>query len=58
MFIIEAEYGVDVDKYYWFILAHTYIVIMIAMSITIGLETMYILWVVHACALFEVVGYV
>lgn len=55
-YIYEAEYGVDPDKYYWFILAHSYIMTIVLVKMVSQAVTIYILLVEHACALFEVVG--
>lgn len=53
---IHAEYGVDLDEHYWLIITHQCIVAVEAAGVLIALETIYILWIVHACALFEIVG--
>lgn len=53
--IFHTDYGVDKDRYYWFIFAHECIVTMVGLSVVIALETVYFTWAVHACALFEVV---
>lgn len=53
--MINVEYGVDADKYYWLILGHQYIVTLVVIGMLIAMETMYFLWTVHACSLFEVV---
>lgn len=55
-YMFETEYGVDPDKYYWFICAHSYFTTVVAVNILIGAEAMYLLLVLHACGLFELVG--
>lgn len=54
-YIFEAEYGVDSDKYYWLITAHALIVAIATVNMLVAFETVYVLMIVHACALFEVV---
>lgn len=55
-YFFKAEYGVDPDKYYWFILAHGYVAMTVLITSFLGIESMYIMFVVHACTLFEIVG--
>lgn len=53
-YLFAAEYGVDSDKYYWLIVGHAYIVAIVAVNMIVSFETVYVMFVVHACALFEV----
>lgn len=52
----HVNYGVDPDKYYWFIFVHGFVVMVVSITIIVALESMYIVLIVHACALFEIVG--
>lgn len=56
VYMFHTEYGVDKDKYYFFVLAHEYIVSMVASVTVVTVIVVYVTWAVHACALFEVVG--
>lgn len=54
--IFHTDSGIDKHKYYWFVLAHEFLVTMVALAVLIAVETAYFTFAVHVCALFEVVG--
>lgn len=56
IYVYEAEYGIDKDKYYYPILLHNYAACTVNIMIVTSVDTMYIVCVLHACSLFEIVG--
>lgn len=56
MYVIEAEYGVDKEKYYHPILLHAYLFITAGVILMINIDTTYIVCVLHGCSLFSAVG--
>ncbi|XP_032686497.1 uncharacterized protein LOC116851307 [Odontomachus brunneus] len=55
--IYHAETIFDVKKYYYFILLHSYYTTFFLMTIPVATDSMLIIYVQHACGLFEVIGY-
>ncbi|KAL6441757.1 hypothetical protein ACFW04_003688 [Cataglyphis niger] len=56
-FLFEVEYLIDREKYYYFILFHSYVAVVAVMSIVVCADTTYIAYVQHGCSLFAAVGY-
>ncbi|KAG5332520.1 OR22B protein, partial [Acromyrmex heyeri] len=55
--LIEVEYRVDREKYYYPILFHSYVAIVLIISIIVCVDTTYISYVEHGCSLFAAIGY-
>ncbi|XP_018311018.1 uncharacterized protein [Mycetomoellerius zeteki] len=55
--LIEVEYRVDREKYYYPILFHSYVAIILCISIVVCVDTTYISYVEHGCGLFAAIGY-
>ncbi|XP_029166107.1 uncharacterized protein LOC114936925 [Nylanderia fulva] len=56
-FLFEVEYRIDREKYYYFILFHSYVAVVAVMSIVVCVDTTYIAYVQHGCSLFAAIGY-
>ncbi|XP_072757390.1 uncharacterized protein [Anoplolepis gracilipes] len=56
-FLLEVEYHIDPEKYYYFILCHTCMSIISLMIMVVCADTTYILYVQHGCSLFAAIGY-
>ncbi|XP_070165807.1 uncharacterized protein [Polyergus mexicanus] len=56
-FLFEVEYHIDREKYYYFILFHSYVAVIAVMSIVVCADTTYIAYVQHGCSLFTAIGY-
>ncbi|XP_072756972.1 uncharacterized protein [Anoplolepis gracilipes] len=56
-FLFEVEYHIDREKYYYFILFHSYVAVIAVMSIVVCADTTYIVYVQHGCSLFAAIGY-
>ena len=54
--LYEAEYGVDDEKYYYYMLVHWYFTSFACICVFVTNDTMYSVWVQHCCALFAIVG--
>ncbi|KYN26701.1 Odorant receptor 49b [Trachymyrmex cornetzi] len=57
MLLIEVEYRVDREKYYYPMLFHSYAAIVLIISIIVCVDTTYISYVEHGCSLFAAIGY-
>ncbi|KYN43581.1 hypothetical protein ALC56_01842 [Trachymyrmex septentrionalis] len=55
--LIEVEYRVDQEKYYYPILFHSYVAIVLIISVIVCVDTTYISYVEHGCSLFAAIGY-
>ncbi|XP_011878672.1 PREDICTED: uncharacterized protein LOC105567976 [Vollenhovia emeryi] len=55
--LLEVEYRVDQEKYYYPILFHSYMTVLGTISIMVCVDTTYIAYVQHGCSLFAAVGY-
>ncbi|KAI4477717.1 hypothetical protein M0804_012545 [Polistes exclamans] len=55
--IHHVEYFVDKDKYYYFIILHSYVTIVICISVVIATDTMFLVFIQHVCGLFSTLGY-
>lgn len=58
IFVFEAEYGIDKEKYYYPILLHSYLSVVITIGIMVNIDTLYIVLTLHGCSLFSAIGYV
>nr|XP_050855584.1 uncharacterized protein LOC127066200 [Vespula vulgaris] len=56
-FIHHVEYFVDSRRYYYPIILHSCVTIFICVYIIVTVDTMFVLLVQHACALFKALGY-
>ncbi|XP_024889762.1 uncharacterized protein LOC112466106 [Temnothorax curvispinosus] len=56
-FLLEVEYRVDREKYYYPILLHSYVAITAIISIMVCVDTTYIAYVQHGCSLFAAIGH-
>jgi len=52
----KVEYFIDMDKYYLPILIHGYFTVVICVTSIIAIDTIFIIFVQHACGLFIVTG--
>lgn len=57
-FIFRLEHVVNMDKYFNLLMLHGIISAFYIVSISIAVDTMFILYVQHACALFKNIWYV
>ncbi|XP_035737531.1 odorant receptor 13a-like isoform X1 [Vespa mandarinia] len=53
----RVQYGIDIEKYYYEILFHSYISVLSHMLILSSINLIYITFIQHACGLFSVIGY-
>ncbi|KAF3054381.1 Odorant receptor 217 [Nylanderia fulva] len=56
IFIVAGEWGVDQVEYYYPILLHCFVCIVISTRCMVNCDTMYIVCVLHSCSLFESIG--
>ncbi|XP_057338896.1 odorant receptor 13a-like isoform X2 [Microplitis mediator] len=54
--MFHVEYFYDVEKYYYPLLIHSYFGTMTYITVVIAIDTMFMVYVQHACAIFVVVG--
>nr|QHN69146.1 odorant receptor 18 [Sirex nitobei] len=52
-----AEYFIDTEKYFYHILVHSYVCSMAFVTIIIANDAMFVVYLVHACGKFAVLGY-
>ncbi|XP_047369694.1 uncharacterized protein LOC124957080, partial [Vespa velutina] len=55
--IHHVEYFVDTQRYYYFIILHSYVTIVICVSTIVAIDTMFLIFIQHACGLFSTIGY-
>ncbi|XP_035720592.1 uncharacterized protein LOC118440936 [Vespa mandarinia] len=55
--IHHVEYFVDSQRYYYLIILHSYAVIFICVFTIATMDTMFVVFVQHACGLFTAIGY-
>nr|QNL15066.1 olfactory receptor 122 [Aulacocentrum confusum] len=55
VYLFQAEYFIDQEKFYYFILIHSYISCVIAVSILLAIDTEYAIHVYHGCSIFAAV---
>lgn len=51
-----AEYFIDEEVYYYYILLHMYTIFLVGLTVVIATEAFYAICVQHACGLFHIVG--
>ena len=51
-------YGLDLDRYYYYLLLHSVIAVTSILTVISAADTMFIVHVQHACAMFTIVGWV
>ncbi|KAM0732215.1 Odorant receptor Or2 [Formica fusca] len=56
IYVLEGDWGVDKEKYYFPILLHCYLVAIISTRCMVNVDTMYIVCVLHGCSLFNAVS--
>jgi len=54
-FIYRMEHVLDMDKYFNFLMLHTFISVFFVVTVPIAVDTTFILCTQHICALFECV---
>jgi len=52
-FFYCIEHVIDIESYYKLLMLHMIINIFYIVSLTIGIDSLFVLYVQHACALFE-----
>lgn len=52
----QVQYIIDTEKYYYPLLLHGSCSSIILLSIVVGIDTMYMFYIQHACATFSIVG--
>ncbi|KAF7379045.1 hypothetical protein HZH66_015279 [Vespula vulgaris] len=55
--IHHVEYFVDTQRYYYFIILHSYVTIVICISAIVAIDTMFLIFIQHVCGLFSTLGY-
>lgn len=55
--MFHIEYLYDMDKYYIPLVVHSYFGTMTYITVVIAVDTMFMVYVQHACAIFVIVGY-
>lgn len=58
VYLFDAEYGVNSDDYYVLIFIHMSVLTYVTCIVMISNDSMYFVYVEHACALFEIVRFV
>lgn len=56
IYVLEGDWGVDKDKYYYPILLHCYLAAVISTRCMVNVDTMYMVCVLHGCSLFNAIG--
>ncbi|XP_043252532.1 odorant receptor 13a-like [Colletes gigas] len=57
VFLFELNYGVDTEKYFYYIIIHSYVGATIMGHLIVVCYTLYVLYAQHAFALFAIVSY-
>ncbi|KAL0117368.1 hypothetical protein PUN28_010303 [Cardiocondyla obscurior] len=52
-----TDYGVDQDEYFVPIFLYTSLMIVVGITILVATDTMHVSCTVHACGLFQIIGY-
>lgn len=55
-FIFHLDYGIDAEKYYYSILLHSHISAYVCTFSMINGDTIFLMFLEHACAVFEIIG--
>ncbi|XP_072756974.1 uncharacterized protein [Anoplolepis gracilipes] len=56
IYIVEGDWGVDKDEYYYPILLHCYLAVIISTRCMVNVDSMYMVCVLHGCSLFNAIG--
>ncbi|XP_043273895.1 odorant receptor Or2-like [Venturia canescens] len=56
-YLYSVDYGVNNEEHYYSILLHSWVVTFSCMSIFVGIDSIFAVWVQHCCALFEISGF-
>ncbi|XP_032680914.1 uncharacterized protein LOC116848690 [Odontomachus brunneus] len=56
-FLYRLEHVCDVDKYFSLLMLHAFISVFYIVAVPIAIDTLFILCIQHACALFEIIQY-
>lgn len=54
----KVEYYIDMDKYYFPILIHGYLTVLICVTSIVASDAIFVIFLQHACGLFIIIGYV
>lgn len=57
-FVVAVQLRVDQEKYYVPIFCYNISIIVLGAVIMVGVDTMYVVYTVHACSLFSIIRYV
>ncbi|XP_057338893.1 uncharacterized protein LOC130676580 isoform X2 [Microplitis mediator] len=55
--MFHVEYLYDLDKYYYPLVIHSYFGTMTYITVVVAIDSMFMVYVQHACAIFSIVGY-
>lgn len=55
-FLVEVEYYVDREKYYYPILLHSCVTVVSLSTIIVAIDSVYMAYVQHGCSLFAAIG--
>lgn len=56
-YLYDVDYSFDREVYYYPVLLHSYLTTVIAMSLMVITDSIYMVLAQHACSLFAAVGY-
>lgn len=57
IYLFDVDYSFDREIYYYLVLVHSYIIVVLAITSMIINDTSYISLTQHACGLFAAIGY-
>ncbi|XP_015115896.1 odorant receptor 13a isoform X1 [Diachasma alloeum] len=55
--MFHVEYFIDINKYYYPLVIHSYFGTMTYITVVVAIDTMFMTYVQRACAIFNIVGY-
>lgn len=55
--LFHVEYFYDLDKYYYPLVIHSYFGTTAYMTVAVAIDSMFMVYVQHACAIFAIIGY-
>lgn len=55
--MFHVEYLVDIEKYYVPIVINSYFGTMTYITVVVAIDSMFMVYVQHACAIFQIIGY-
>ncbi|XP_032686528.1 odorant receptor 13a-like [Odontomachus brunneus] len=56
-FIYRLEHVFDVEKYFHLLVFHLYISLMFMLTVTVAIDSMFLMCIQHVCALFDIIRY-